>query len=115
MAAQRAYDIVWSKPMKYLIDVKDRRNPERLLGRLWFRPTMEVHEGMAVHTSLPPATFQIAYRSENNGFAQVAELHTDAPLGVLMMMFGFVLPAETSAEANERRCRSSLYDRYDIV
>lgn len=122
--------------MKHLIDVKDSRNTERLLGRLRFRPTTEVREGMVVHhdffppinpgdsralTRLPSyediirVTFEVAYRSENNGLLRVAELRTDAPLGVLMMMFGFVLPAETDTEANDRRCRSLSDDRYGLV
>jgi hypothetical protein len=108
------------------VDVRDRLNPERLLGRLTRRPTIKLHqpyfsmaacrpfsarawnpnEPVAYDHHVTTINFHVSYRISDDGWTKHAELLTDTPLGVLMWLEHFVLPGDGERQAAERRWRA---------
>ncbi len=104
------------------IEIRDERNPDRLLGFLSERPVASLPENSGLTLAVRPPlrhgyTFEeqrkpfdihrIHFRRHvllsKDGYTATVVLTTDAPLGVLMWMDLFVLPGETGSQAHYRR------------
>jgi hypothetical protein len=101
--------------------VRDRKNPERVLGRLNHRPCalrgayveMAIMPRMTARMWVDPpapdepveclrARFEVSYRTTDGGYTKHAEFLTDTPLGVLQMLQTFRLPGESEEQAHYR-------------
>lgn len=106
------------------VDVRDRRNPERLLGRLVRRPALDLMRGYITLMTRPPMRiwdydpsklsepvamdtyqvhFEVSWRIVEDGYVRRAEFLTDTPLGVLQWLPDFRLPGENEMQAEMRR------------
>ena len=113
--------------MSFSIEVRDRSNRARLLGRLVSKPVDELtgdRISLVVGAPLKPyepfplaqdkplnisrIDFEVNYRRSRDGYSQHAELLTDTPLGVLMFHPDFRLPGENERQAKYREHMASL-------
>ena len=110
-----------------MIKVRDKNNPERLLGHLTERPLANLDGRMMCMPIYNRATalrclygepvmdldvscvmFDVSFRTIDGGYTRVAEFHTSSPLKDLVNIRTFRLPHEDVREMRERQFRSYL-------
>jgi len=116
-----------------MIEVRDAKNPERLLGHIpkHIPGPLRHKDGQTMASFnvgvMPPfplapdaypdcsklgrfdthvIRFYVHFRHSPDGWTRTGELHTDAPLGVLLWLREFRLPGESQREAEERAYRT---------